>query len=750
MFDKIKKRNSQIVEFDSSKITSAIAKAGKATSDFGEREAKKLTLKVLTLANQLQLGPEPEVEEIQDIVERVLLDSSYFETAKAYIIYRDQHARMRSIATKASVALVDNYIQKLDWKIKENSNMCYSLQGLNNYISSDVTSEYWLNSIYPPNIRKAHKSGDLHIHDLSLLSVYCVGWDLIDILKQGFRGVEGKVESAPPKHLRTALGQIVNFFYTLQGEAAGAQALSNFDTLLAPFVRYDKLEYQEVKQAFQEFVFNINIPTRVGFQTPFTNITMDLQVSPLLKDHPIIIGGIELSATYADFQPEMDLINKAFAEVMMEGDAKGRVFTFPIPTYNITKDFDWENPNLEKIWQMTGKYGIPYFSNFINSDMSPEDARSMCCRLRLDNRELLKRGGGLFGANPLTGSIGVVTINLPRLGYLHSEKEHFFNDLQKLVMLAVDSLAIKRKILEKFTDKNLYPYSKFYLRDVKNSSGKYWKNHFSTVGIIGMNEACLNFLKTDIGTPEGQAFAVEVMDYIREMLSSIQDQTGDIFNLEATPAEGTSYRLSLIDKKKYPEIICANEIDYQQGAAPYYTNSTQLPVNYTDDIFNTLTLQDKLQTLYTGGTVLHIFLGEQLSDITTVKRLIKKVASNYRLPYFTLTPTFSVCPSHGYLAGEQPRCSTCNQETEVYSRVVGYLRPIKQWNNGKQAEYSMRKTFKTQQDHEGVEAATKIDRFPEKFQIKQLNHAKADQKTEIASSPPSSVKTPEAYNSERA
>ncbi len=693
MFEQIKKRNGRTVEFESSKITVAIAEAGKATEAYEEREARKLTLRVLTLAHELRLGPVPEVEEIQDIVERVLLDSPYHEAAKAYILYRDQHARIRQMVTRANVDLVDHYIQKLDWKIKENSNMCYSLQGLNNYISSDVTSEYWLNSIYPPEIRQAHKDGDLHIHDLSLLSVYCVGWDLQDLLCNGFKGVEGKVESAPPKHLRSALGQIVNFFYTLQGEAAGAQAVSNFDTLLAPFVRYDNLDQQEVKQALQEFVFNINIPTRVGFQTPFTNITMDLYVPQTLKHSPVIVGGQGLDATYAEFQKEMNMINQAFAEVMMDGDAKGRVFTFPIPTYNITPDFDWDNPELEPLWKMTGKYGIPYFSNFVNSDMSPDDARSMCCRLRLDNRELLKRGGGLFGANPLTGSIGVVTLNLPRIGYLANDRAAFLARLEKQIRLAVESLTIKRKILEKFTEKNLYPYSKFYLRDIKKNGGLYWKNHFSTIGIIGMNEACLNFLGQDIASPHGQAFAAETMDFIRDIMAEVQDTTGDIFNLEATPAEGTSYRLCMLDKNQYPDIRCANENNYQKGAAPYYTNSTQLPVNYTDDIFETLALQDELQTKYTGGTVLHIFLGEKVSDTTVLKSLIKKVATNYRLPYFTITPTFSVCPTHGYLAGEHHTCGNCSQETEVYSRVVGYLRPVKQWNNGKQAEYSLRKTY---------------------------------------------------------
>ena len=1167
MLEKIKKRDGRVAEFDSSKITAAIAKAGLATEEFDDREARKLTLRVLTLAHEMRLGDILEVEQIQDIVERVLLDSPYYKTAKAYIIYREQHSQIRKIATRANVDLVEQYIRKLDWKIKENSNMCYSLQGLNNYISSDVTAEYWLNRIYPPEIRDAHKDGDIHLHDLSLLSVYCVGWDLKDLLMQGFKGVEGKVESAPPRHLRSALGQIVNFFYTLQGEAAGAQAISNFDTLLAPFIRYDKLNYKEVRQAMQEFVFNINIPTRVGFQTPFTNITMDLYVPSILKDHPVIIGGQEIdNVTYSEFQPEMDILNNAFAEIMMAGDAKGRVFTFPIPTYNITADFDWSNPNLENIWKMTGKYGIPYYcleadtpvlkddytvtpisslqigdkiideqgkstqvaavfsqevgetihitlasgdciiatpthrfptkmgiktaqelslndqlqrvafpsitfelsqleisfgecrqwfdlfrldaelkiektdplqvrngqviylnprpilnedpviefshapnlydsnshqircpetvtsefcrllgylvgdgyyakqnhtisfvnaddallsdfakcldtlfgvkytidraghsdiakqisvnsvmlrnllkklglnrvtahrktvphiiyrcsssgianflralfdtdgsidsdakvisfssasnklvkqmqilllrlgilshrsistkgnfltitgnnilrfsevigftgkekrlklneredsvrnslgdplleydsqvkillennqlpdhyryifkkpkyrnrfyripsdgltdlvgtdpvradvvadcshqtqmeavdivklarvseicqvvdisvdtpshlfvlgsgivshnSNYVNSDLSPEDARSMCCRLRLDNRELLKRGGGLFGANPLTGSIGVVTINLPRIGYLANTERDFFDRLNKMITLAENSLSIKRKILENFTEKDLYPYSKFYLRDIKNGTGLYWKNHFSTIGIVGMNEACMNFTGEGIFTESGQKFSLKVMDFIRDKMTKIQEKTGDIFNLEATPAEGTSYRLALLDKKKFPEILCANEADYQNGDDPYYTNSTQLPVNYTDDIFETLQLQDELQTKYTGGTVLHIYLGEQVNDTDAVKNLIRKIANGFRLPYFTLTPTFSVCSSHGYLKGRQERCPHCDGETEVYSRVVGYLRPVKQWNNGKQAEFHQRRTFK--------------------------------------------------------
>ncbi len=695
MFESIKKRDGRVCGFDPHKITEAIAKAGKATGEFDNREAKKLTLRVLTLAGQMGLGLVPEVEEIQDIVERVLLDSPFYKSAKAYILYREQHAQIRQIATRASVKLVESYIDNTDWRIKENSNMSYSLQGLNNYISSDVTSEYWLNRVYPPKVREAHKEGDLHIHDLSLLSVYCVGWDLQDLLLQGFKGVKGKVESSPPRHFRSALGQIVNFFYTLQGEAAGAQAISNFDTLLAPFVRHDHLDYDSVKQALQEFVFNINIPTRVGFQTPFTNITMDLKVPVTLRDQPVIIGGkYSETDTYAQFQDEMDLINRTFAEVMMEGDAKGRVFTFPIPTYNITRDFDWDNPNLDSIWRMTAKYGIPYFSNFVNSDMSPEDARSMCCRLRLDNRELAKRGGGLFGANPLTGSIGVVTVNLPRIAYEAATREEFFDRLAELVNLAKESLVIKRKVLEAFTENNLYPYAKFYLNKIKEATGSYWKNHFSTIGIIGMNEACLNFLGVDIGNGAGQAFSLEVMDFLRDMLSRIQEETGDIFNLEATPAEGTAFRLAMLDKERYPDIISANE-DGGANRSPFYTNSTQLPVNYTDDIFEALMLQDKLQTKYTGGTVFHVFLGEQVEDIAGAKALIRKIAENFHLPYFTLTPTFSICPEHGYISGEQPVCALCGCETEVYSRVVGYLRPVSQWNDGKQAEFSMRSVFDT-------------------------------------------------------
>jgi len=647
----------------------------------------------LNLAQQAIPRDVPTVEEIQDIVEEILLSSPYRKTAKAYIIYREQHAGIREISAKANVDLVDQYLEKIDWQVNENSNMTFSLQGLNNYVSSEISKVYWLIKIYPPEVRQAHLNGDFHIHDLNLLSVYCVGWDLFDLLVKGFKGAPGKIESKPAKHLHSALGQAVNFFYTLQGEAAGAQAFSNFDTLLAPFIRYDGLSYKEVKQALQEFVFNINVPTRVGFQTPFTNITLDLTVPEYYANQGVIIGGEVQAETYNDFQEEMALFNRAFLEVMAEGDAKGRVFTFPIPTYNISKDFDWENTNLDCLWQLTAKYGVPYFSNFINSDMNPEDARSMCCRLRIDIRELEVRGGGLFGSNPLTGAIGVVTINMARLGFLAKDEDEFIASLERLMVLAKESLEIKRGVLEKFTEENLYPYTKFYLRNVKERFGDYWKNHFSTIGLLGMNEACLNLLGEDIASDTAREFSLMVLDFMRDKLLEFQKETGNNYNLEATPAEGTSYRLARIDKEKNPEIICANEEVYKAGAEPFYTNSTQLPVNYTDDVFEALDLQDSIQTKYTGGTVLHIFAGERVNDPEVIKGLIRKVCERYHLPYFTFTPTFSVCPSHGYIAGEHCTCPECGAEAEVYSRVVGYLRPVNQWNKGKREEFRTRKTF---------------------------------------------------------
>jgi ribonucleoside-triphosphate reductase len=694
MFTEIKKRDTRLAEFDSQKITDAIRKAGEATGEFDEEIAKSLTLRVLDLANQMISNRIPSVEEIQDIVETILISSPYKRTTKAYIIYRDQHTKIREVISKAGVDLIDQYLGKSDWQVNENSNMAYSLQGLNNYISSEISKTYWLNKIYPPEIRDTHIYGDFHIHDLNILSIYCVGWDLQDLLLKGFQGASGKVESKPAKHFRSILGQIVNFFYTLQGEAAGAQAFSDFDTLLAPFIRYDRLTYKEVKQAIQEFIFNINVPTRVGFQTPFTNITMDLKVPDNYINVPVIIGGKLKDATYGDFQKEMNILNKAFLEVLSEGDAKGRVFTFPIPTYNITKNFEWDNTNLKLLWQVTAKYGIPYFSNFVNSDMSAEDARSMCCRLRLDLRKLEKRGGGLFGANPLTGSIGVVTLNMPRLGFISKNENEFIQHLQKLMLLAKESLEIKRKVLEKFTERDLYPYTKFYLRNMRKRFKQYWKNHFSTIGLIGMNEASINLLGVNIAHKRGKDFALRVLDFMRNKILEFQRETGNNYNLEATPAEGTSYRLAKIDKEKFPHIICANEEEYNRAAKAFYTNSTQLPVNYSDDVFEVLDLQDDIQTKYTGGTVLHIYVGERITDAESVKNLIRKICENYHLPYFTITPTFSICPTHGYLSGEYQVCPKCKMKCEVYSRVVGYLRPLNQWNEGKKEEFKMRKTFK--------------------------------------------------------
>jgi len=697
---KIKKRDGRIVDFDEEKIINAIWKAAQSVGGKDYNISKKLGNQVVEkLKTKLKEGEIPTVEQVQDIVEKVLVENGHYKTAKAYILYRKQHEELRKFSDLFSnLDAVDNYLNLNDWRIKENANMTFSLQGLNFHISSMITSQYWLNKIYPPEIKKAHLNGDFHIHDLGILGAYCVGWDLKDLLLVGFKGAKGKIESKPAKHLRSALGQIVNFFFTLQGEAAGAQAFSNFDTYLAPFIRYDHLNYKDVKQIIQEFIFNVNVPTRVGFQTPFTNITLDVEVPKFMKDEHVIIGGKEQKETYSDFQEEMNMFNRAFAEVMTEGDASGRVFTFPIPTYNITKDFGWDDERYNPIWKMTAKYGIPYFANFVNSDMNPDDVRSMCCHLRLDNRELKKRGGGLFGANPLTGSIGVVTINMPKLGYLSKDENEFFERLGKLMELAKESLEIKRKTLERLTDMGLYPYSKFYLRAIKSSFGNYWTNHFSTIGLIGLNEGSLNLLGKSIGEKEGHEFAVRVLEFMRNKLADFQQETGHIYNLEATPAEGASYRLARIDKKMFPDIIVANNEEVKNGAEPYYTNSSLLPVNFTDDIFEALNLQDNLQTKYTGGTVLHIYLGEKQPSPESVRNLVKKVCENFRLPYFTITPTFSICPIHGYIFGEHEYCPKCEAEgiktkCEVYSRVVGYLRPIEQWNAGKQEEFKQRKTF---------------------------------------------------------
>jgi anaerobic ribonucleoside-triphosphate reductase len=704
MIRKIKKRDGKIVDFNPVKITEAIWKAAQAVGGKDYKKAAELTDKVITiLEKELKRSEIPSVEQVQDVVEKILIEDGHAKTAKAYILYRKQHQDMREIGgLLKDIDVVDDYLSMLDWKVSENSNMSYSLQGLNVYATDSIVSHYWLNKIYPPEIGEAHTWGDYHIHDLGTLGAYCVGWDLKDLLLLGFKGVAGKIESKPAKHFSTALMQIVNYLYTLQGEAAGAQALSNFDSLLAPFIANDHLSYENVKQEMQKFLFNMNVPTRVGFQSPFTNITMDLTVPSYMTDEPAIIGGNLIDNNFSDYTEEMDMMNHAFAEIMHDGDAKGRPFTFPIPTYNITKDFNWNNDGLEPLWEMTAKYGIPYFSNFINSDMKPEDARSMCCRLRLDNRELQKRGGGLFGANPKTGSIGVVTLNMPRIGYLAKDDTDFFEKLDALMMLARQSLEIKRDLIENLTASGLHPYSRFYLSDVKKTFGEYWKNHFSTIGLIGMNDALLNFMNKSIGDPEGKAFTEKVLDFMRTRIADYQEETGNIFNLEATPGEGTSYRLARLDRKHFPDIRTYNQEMYTQNRSrdtePYYTNSTQLPVGYTTDVFETLDLQDSLQTKYTGGTVLHIFLGEEGPSPTATKNLVRKVASNYALPYYTITPTFSVCPDHGYIAGEHHYCPTCQAtqkttECEIYSRVVGYIRPVNQWNKGKQQEFRDRTTF---------------------------------------------------------
>ncbi|RLC40260.1 MAG: ribonucleoside triphosphate reductase [Candidatus Nealsonbacteria bacterium] len=1011
---KVRKRDGTLVDFDQSRITGAIFKALTATGQGDGELAQKLSDKVLKiLLRRFREGEVPHVEQIQDIVEEVLILEGLVKTAKAYILYREQRRRIREAVkySEEAVERLDQYLGKLDWEVQENANMAFSLQGLNHYGVSYIIKRYWLNKIYPPEIREANESGDLHLHNLDTLGCYCMGWDLYDLLLKGFRGVPGKVETKPAKHFRAALGQVVNFMYTLQGEAAGAIAFSNFDTLLAPFIRYDNLDYPQVKQALQEFLFNMAVPTRVGFQCvsqdteiltpegwktydevkkgdeirtlnletkeienkkvkfvfkreykgmmyrlknriqdqlispehrvlrkkfdtqkyvlepiekvlklkspiiipiagkntnpeaeisdeqiklmawiisegtvehpgkhrccyrisiyqskiknskhyneiinllrhfklkysesiqkglgdevqrirldaessrkihqwfgtrenvhfipnyllnlserqsrlflktylkgdgtedckiastdlellddlqhiivnagygftvlkrkptigkkdiyilriirhpetyiskiekvnykgiiwcphtengtiiarrkgkvfitgncPFTNITLDLKPSPVFATQPVIIGGKPQKETYGEFEEEMKMFDRALYEVYMEGDRNGRPFHFPIPTINITKDFPWEEPAFNGIFEASAKYGINYFANYINSEMKPEDVRSMCCRLRLNLTELYNRGGGgLFGSGSLTGSIGVVTVNMPRIGYLSKTKKEFFARLGKIMDLARDSLEIKRKTIENFIEKGLYPYSKFYLSGVKKARGAYYANHFSTIGLVGMNECLLNFLGENIASEKGRKFALEVMDFMRERLVKYQEETGNIYNLEATPAESTAYRLALKDKEKYPDIITAGTKE-----VPYYTNSTQLPVNYTDDIFEALKLQDELQCKYTGGTVLHLFLGERIQDIETVKKLIKKIFENFHLPYITLTPTFSICPVHGYLAGEHWTCPKCTikQPCEVYSRVVGYLRPVQQWNKGKAQEFKERKEFK--------------------------------------------------------
>ncbi len=689
MVTRVQKRNGNIVDFDLKKVEDAIFAAANAVGGDDRKEAKRLAKMASDIVDEAFGVGIPAVEDIQDIVEKVLIEEGHAKTAKAYILYRSKHEELRNAKNlfMDAESMVDEYVSLEDWRINENANMGFSLQGLNNHIVESITKKYWLNKIYTKELRDAHINGDLHIHDLGLLAPYCCGWDLETLLLEGFKGAAGKIQSNPANHFQSFLGQIVNWLYTLQGEAAGAQAVSSLDTYVAPFIYYDDLSYDEVKKILRGFVFNLNIPTRVGFQTPFTNITLDITPHPMVRKMEVIIGGKRMDKKYGEFQEQMNMFNKAFCEVMMEGDGAGRSFSFPIPTINITKDFPWDSEVSNYIMEMTRKFGTPYFANFVNSDLDPEDVRSMCCRLRLDNRELRRRGGGLFGANPLTGSINVVTLNMARIGYLSDSIEDFKCRVRQLMEKGKEICESKRRVLEAYMEAGLYPYSKFYLKSVKATQGEYFKNHFSTIGINGMNEACMNLLGEDITTEEGLEFAIEIMEFMNRVIQIFQEETGSLWNLEASPAEGASYRFARMDKRMYPKI-------YTQGTSePYYTNSTQLPVGHTKDVFEAIELQEKLQTLYTGGTVLHGFIGEEIESVEAVKLLLKRGFENSRLPYLTITPTYSICPEHGYLKGEQFECPECGRDTEVWTRVVGFFRPVQSWNHGKKEEYNERLEF---------------------------------------------------------
>jgi len=683
MITKIRKRDGRVVPFEQEKITNAIFKAAQAVGGSDRERAEELSNQVVSILNEKYDGRVPTVENIQDFVEKVLVENGHYKTAKAYILYREQHKKMRDVkGLLLDVGeLVDDYVKQNDWRAKENANIKFSYAGLLWHGIGTVMAYYALNNIYPKEISQAHIDGDFHLHNLSMsMSGYCAGWSLRQLMLEGFNGVAGKIESKPTKHLRTAVSQMINFIGVLQNEWAGAQAFSSFDTYLAPFVRVDNLDYKKVKQCIQEYAFGMNITSRWGGQTPFSNITLDWTVPVDLKDEQVIVGGKLLKDTYSDYQDEMDMINKAFLEVMTEGDMRGRVFTWPIPTYNITKDLDWDSENTQMLFDMTSKYGLPYFQNFVNSDLKPSDVRAMCCRLQLNLKELRNKTGGLFGFGESTGSIGVVTINMPRIGYLAKDDGAFFEILDRFMYLAKNSLELKRKFITRMMNSDMLPYSRRYLGS--------FNRHFSTIGLVGMNEACLNLLGRGIETKEGKEFSLKVLDFMRKRITEFQEETGHIFNLEATPAEGTSYRLANIDKKLYPRIITSGD------GVPYYTNSTQLPVNFTDDIFWALKHQEDLQRKYSGGTVFHTFLGESPNGGESVAKLVRKISSNFALPYFTITPTFSVCPTHGYIKGEHFSCPTCKARTEVFSRVVGYLRPVSDWNRGKQEEFRQRSTFK--------------------------------------------------------
>ena len=680
------KRDGKVTEFDLVKINEAIKKAFEATkTNYTDQIIDFISLKVTADFNKKIKNDQISVEDIQDSVEKVLGEAGYGDVAKAYILYRKNREKIRNMnATYLDYkALVDSYVKATDWRVKENSTVTYSVGGLILSNSGAITANYWLSEIYDQEIADAHRNGDIHIHDLSMLTGYCAGWSLRQLIKEGLGGVAGKISSSPASHLATLCNQMVNFLGIMQNEWAGAQAFSSFDTYLAPFVREDKLDYQQVKKCIESFIYGVNTPSRWGTQAPFSNITLDWKVPADLAEQPCIVGGKEMSYTYADCKKEMDMVNKAFIEVMIEGDANGRGFQYPIPTYSITRDFDWsETENNKLLFEMASKYGTPYFSNYVNSDMEPSDVRSMCCRLRLDLRELRKKSGGFFGSGESTGSVGVVTINMPRIAYLSKTEEEFYQRLDRMMDISARSLKTKRTVITKLLDEGLYPYTKRYLGT--------FNNHFSTIGLVGMNEAGLNacWIKKDMTHPETQQFTINVLNHMRERLMDYQEKYGDLYNLEATPAEATSYRLAKHDKAKYPDIITAS-----MSETPYYTNSSHLPVGYTDDIFTALDIQDELQTLYTSGTVFHAFLGEKLPDWKAAADLVRKISENYRLPYYTLSPTYSICTDHGYLAGEQYTCPICGKMTEVNSRITGYYRPVQNWNDGKAQEFKQRKEY---------------------------------------------------------
>jgi ribonucleoside-triphosphate reductase len=680
----VRKRDGRIVPFDRQRIERAIYKAFQAVGEENEATPRELSI-IVTQKLFEKFGQDTvvDIETIQDVVEETLIEHGFAKVAKAYILYRRKRQEARE-ALKVVVdveKIVQEYLLKADWRTQENSNTTYSYPGLVLHVAGSVMAHYTLNRIYPDEVREAHMNGDIHIHDLSYgLAGYCAGWSLEELIREGFGGVKDKIAAGPAKHLSALTGQMVNFLGTMQMEFAGAQAFNSVDTYLAPFVRYDRLSYQAAKQLIQQMVFAMNVPSRWGSQAPFINFSFDWIVPEDMKDRPVIIGGEERPdlGTYGDYQKEMDMINRAFLEVMLEGDYEGRVFSFPIPTYNITPDFPWDSENARLLFELTAKYGVPYFQNFISSNLRPGDVRSMCCRLQLDLRTLRNRCGGLFGSADKTGSIGVVTINLPRIGYLSKTEEEFFTRLKRMMYIAKTALEIKRKVIERNLKNGLFPYTRRYLGT--------FRNHFSTIGLVGMNEACLNFLGVSIAHPEGKAFAVKVLEFMREKLADFQEETGNLYNLEATPAESASYRLARIDRRTFPDIITAGESE------PYYTNSTHLPVDYTDDPFEALEHQKDLQVLYTGGTVFHTFLPE-MPDPEAVKRFVRRAFENYPIPYLTITPTFSVCPKHGYLKGKVTVCPRCGEETEVYSRVVGYYRPVQRWNRGKQEEFTERKEY---------------------------------------------------------